>query len=56
MSIDIDKVFVRELEREILMLERLKSADLDETSKQEIRRRTYQQHKYYQSLLELEQH
>ena len=30
MSIDIDEVFVMELEREIKMLERIKSANLDE--------------------------
>ena len=31
MSIDIDKVFVNELEREISMLEKIKSANLDDT-------------------------
>ena len=43
MSIDIDEVFVMELEREIKMLERIKSANLDETSKRQIRQRTYDQ-------------
>ena len=35
MSIDIDEVFVMELEREIKMLERIKSANLDDLSKQD---------------------
>ena len=35
MSIDIDEVFVMELEREIKMLERIKSANLDDTSKRQ---------------------
>ena len=56
MSIDIDEVFVSELEREIKMLESLKSANLDETSKRQIRQRTYDQYNYYKSLLDLEQH
>ena len=56
MCIDIDKVFVSELEREIKMLERIKSANLDDLSKQEIRQRTYDQYYYYKSLLDLEQH
>ena len=56
MCIDIDKVFVSELEREIKMLERIKSANLDDLSKQEIRQRTYDQYNYYKSLLDLEQH
>ena len=33
MSIDIDEVFVMELEREIKMLEKIKSANLDDLSK-----------------------
>ena len=56
MSIDIDEVFVNELAREIRMLERIKSANLDETSKRQIRQRTYDQYNYYKSLLDLEQH
>ena len=56
MSIDIDAVFVSELEREIRMLERIKSANLDETSKRQIRQRTYDQYNFYKSLLDLEQH
>ena len=56
MSIDIDEVFVSELEREIKMLESLKSANLDETSKRQIRQRSYDQYNYYKSLLDLEQH
>ena len=56
MSIDIDEVFVMELEREIKMLERIKSTNLDETSKRQIRQRTYDQYNYYKSLLDLEQH
>lgn len=56
MSIDIDKVFVSELAREISMLEKIKSANLDDLSKQEIRQRTYDQYNFYKSLLDLEQH
>ena len=56
MSIDIDEVFVMELEREIKMLEKIKSANLDETSKRQIRQRTHDQYNYYKSLLDLEQH
>ena len=56
MSIDIDEVFVNELSREIRMLERIKSANLDETSKRQIRQRTYDQYNYYKSILDLEQH
>lgn len=56
MSIDIDEVFVEELEREIRMLERLKTTNLDDASKEQIRQRTYDQYRYYKSLLELEQH
>ncbi len=56
MSIDIDKVLVMELERESSMLEKIKSANLDDLSKQEIRQRTYDQYYYYKSLLDLEQH
>ena len=56
MSIDIDEVFVNELAREIRMLERIKSANLDDLSKQEIRQRTYDQYNYYKSILDLEQH
>jgi len=56
MSIDIDEVFVMELEREIKMLEKIKSANLDETSKQQVRQRSYDQYNYYKSLLDLEQH
>ena len=56
MSIDIDEVFVNEVSREIRMLERIKSANLDETSKRQIRQRTYDQYNFYKSLLDLEQH
>ena len=56
MSIDIDEVFVMELEREIKMLEKIKSANLDDTSKRQIRQRTYDQYNYYKSLLDLERH
>jgi len=56
MSIDIGEVFVNELAREIRMLERIKSANLDETSKRQIRQRTYDQYNFYKSLLDLEQH
>ena len=57
MSIDIDEVFVMELEREIKMLERIKSANLDESIQtRQIRQRTYDQYNYYKSLLDLEQH
>jgi hypothetical protein len=56
MSIDIDGVFASELEREISMLEKIKSTNLDETSKRQIRQRTYDQYNYYKSLLDLEQH
>jgi len=56
MSIDIDEVFVMELEREIKMLEKIKSANLDDTSKRQIRQRTYDQYNFYKSLLDLEQH
>ena len=56
MSIDIDEVAVSELERELKMLERIKSANLDETSKRQIRPRSYGQYNYYKSLLDLEQH
>jgi len=56
MSIDIDEVFVMELEREINLLERIKSANLDDLSKQEIRQRTYDQYNYYKSILDLEQY
>ena len=56
MSIDIDEVFVCELTREIRMLERIKSANLDETSKRQVRQRSYDQYNYYKSLLDLEQH
>ena len=54
MSIDIDEVFVMELEREIKMLEKIKSANLDETSKRQVRQRSYDQYNYYKSLLDLE--
>ena len=56
MGIDIDEVCDCELGREIKMLERIKSTDLDETSKRQIRQRTYDQYNYYKSLLDLEQH
>ena len=56
MSIDIDEVFVMELEREIKMLEKIKSTNLDETSKRQVRQRSYDQYNYYKSLLDLEQH
>ena len=56
MSIDIDEVVVSELERELKMLERIKSANLDDTSKRQIRQRSYDQYNYYKSLLDLEQH
>jgi hypothetical protein len=56
MSIDIDEVAVSELERELKMLERIKSANLDDTSKRQIRQRSYDQYNYYKSLLDLEQH
>ena len=56
MSIDIDKVLAMELEREIKMLEKIKSANLDDTSKRQLRQRTYDQYYYYKSLLDLEQH
>ena len=56
MSIDIDEVVVNELERELKMLERIKSANLDDTSKRQIRQRSYDQYNYYKSLLDLEQH
>ena len=56
MSIDIDKVFVNELEREISMLEKIKSVNLGDTSKRQVRQRSYDQYNYYKSLLDLEQH
>ena len=56
MSIDIDEVFVMELAREFKMLERIKSTNLDETSKRQVRQRSYDQYNYYKSLLDLEQH
>ena len=56
MNIDIDKVLVMELEREIKMLERIKSANLDDISKRQVRQRSYDQYNYYKSLLDLEQH
>ena len=56
MSIDIDEVAVSELERELKMLERIKSANLDDTSKRQVRQRSYDQYNYYKSLLDLEQH
>jgi hypothetical protein len=56
MSIDIDEVYVMELERENKMLEKIKSANLDETSKRQVRQRSYDQYNYYKSLLDLEQH
>ena len=56
MSIDIDEVLVMELERENSMLEKIKSTNLDDLSKQEIRQRTYDQYNYYKSILDLEQH
>ena len=54
MSIDIDKVFVSELERETSMLEKIKSANLDDLSKQEIRQRTYNEYNRIHQLIELE--
>ena len=54
MSIDIDEVFVMELERENSMLEKIKSANLDDLSKQEIRQRTYDQYNRIHHLIELE--
>ena len=56
MRIDIDEVAVSELTREISMLEKIKSANLDDTSKRHLRQRTYDQYYYYKSLLDLEQH
>jgi hypothetical protein len=56
MSIDIDEVYVMELERENKMLEKIKSASLDDTSKRQVRQRSYDQYNYYKSLLDLEQH
>ena len=47
MSIDIDEVAVSELERELKMLERIKSANLDDTSKRQVRQRSYDQYNYY---------
>ena len=54
MSIDIDEVYVSELEREISMLEKIKSANLDETSKRQIRQRTYNEYNRIHQLIELE--
>jgi len=54
MSIDIDEVLVMELERENSMLEKIKSANLDDLSKQEIRQRTYDQYNRIHQLIELE--
>ena len=56
MSIDIDEVLVMELERESKMLEKIKSTNLDDTSKRQVRQRSYDQYNYYKSLLDLEQH